>query len=86
MQWWRNCWRWARTPRQSDDAGSEMKKPVATPMRLTRVRQVAMKTTAFDIALKLGVIGMDADPRRDIAMHHSKYVKDALRRKHGSSM
>ena len=33
----------------------------------------------FEIAEQLGVVGMDADPRRNFAKRHSKYVKQALR-------
>jgi len=35
--------------------------------------------SAFEIAM--GVIGIDRDPRRDVAKQHSKYVKAALRGK-----
>ena len=35
----------------------------------------------FEIAEELGVVGMDTDPRRDVAKRHSKYVKEALRGK-----
>ncbi len=37
--------------------------------------------TAFEIAKEMGVIGIDGDPRRNVAKQHSKYVKAALRGK-----
>lgn len=51
--------------------------------RLIRERLTLNKKskTAFEIAQEMGVIGMDADPRRDTAKRHSKYVKEALRAK-----
>ena len=51
--------------------------------RLIRERLTLNKKskTAFEIAQEMGVIGMDTDPRRDVAKHHSKYVKEALRAK-----
>ena len=39
------------------------------------------RRSAFEIAEQLGVVGMDAEPRRDVAKRHSKYVKQALRGK-----
>ncbi len=39
------------------------------------------RRSAFEIAEELGVVGMDSDPRRDVAKRHSKYVKEALRGK-----
>ena len=37
--------------------------------------------SAFEIASAMGVIGIDRDPRRNVAKQHSKYVKAALRGK-----
>ena len=37
--------------------------------------------SAFEIAREMGVIGIDREPRRDVARQHSKYVKAALRGK-----
>lgn len=39
------------------------------------------RRSPFEIAEELGVVGMDTDPRRDVAKRHSKYVKEALRGK-----
>ena len=39
------------------------------------------RKTPYEIAEEMGVIGMDTDPRRDVAENHSKYVKEALRAK-----
>lgn len=54
--------------------------------RLIRERMAARKAgkTAYQIARELGVIGMDDDPRRDVARNHSKYVRAALRGKRTS--
>ena len=46
-----------------------------------RLASRANRKSAFDIAEELGVVGMDEDPRRDVAKRHSKYVKAALRGK-----
>lgn len=46
-----------------------------------RLSAHAKRKSAFEIAEALGVIGMDADPCRDVARNHSKYVKQALRAK-----
>ncbi len=37
--------------------------------------------SAFEIAREMGVIGIDREPRRDVARQHSKHVKAALRGK-----
>ncbi|MFM9970824.1 MAG: ribbon-helix-helix domain-containing protein [Burkholderiales bacterium] len=39
------------------------------------------RRNAFDVAQEMGVVGMDDDPRRDVARKHSIYVKKALRAK-----
>jgi Arc/MetJ-type ribon-helix-helix transcriptional regulator len=39
------------------------------------------RKTAFEIAEALGVVGMDADPRTDVAKNHSQYLKRAMRAK-----
>lgn len=51
--------------------------------RLIRERLAARKSrrSAFQIAEELGVIGIDDDPRRDVARKHSSYVRKALRAK-----
>ncbi len=36
---------------------------------------------AFEIAKEMGVVGIDGDPRRNVANRHSKYVKAAMRGK-----
>ena len=46
-----------------------------------RLASRANRKSAFEIAEELGVVGMDEDPRRDVAKRHSKYVKAALRGK-----
>ena len=43
-----------------------------------RLAQHKKRKNAFEIAQQMGVVGMDGDPRRDVAKHHSKYVKEAL--------
>jgi hypothetical protein len=51
--------------------------------RLIRERLAprARRKTAFEIAEALGVVGIDRDPRTDVAKNHSKYVKRAVRGK-----
>ena len=46
-----------------------------------RLAQRKGRKSAFEIAQEMGVIGIDSDARRDVAAHHSKYVKAALRGK-----
>jgi len=46
-----------------------------------RLASQAQRKSAFEIAEELGVVGMDADPRREVAKHHSKYMKATLRDK-----
>jgi hypothetical protein len=46
-----------------------------------RLAHRAGRKTAFEIAEALGVVGMDADPRTDVAKNHSRYVKKAMRAK-----
>lgn len=46
-----------------------------------RLAQRAGRRTAFEIAEALGVVGMDADPRTDVAKNHSRYAKKAVRAK-----
>ena len=46
-----------------------------------RLAQRKRGKSAFEIARAMGVIGIDRDPRRDVARQHSKYVKAALRGK-----
>ena len=40
--------------------------------------------TAYQIAMELGVIGMDKDPRKNVAQNHSRLLKLTLRRKQSS--
>ena len=40
--------------------------------------------TPYQIAMELGVIGMDKDPRKNVAQDHSRLLKLALRRKQSS--
>jgi hypothetical protein len=51
--------------------------------RLIREKMAARRAgkTAYEIAVEMGVIGMDDDPRRDVARNHSRYLKKALRAK-----
>ena len=46
-----------------------------------RLAACAARKSAFEIAEELGVVGMDDDPRRDVAKNHSRHVKRALRGK-----
>jgi len=46
-----------------------------------RLTQNDKRKTAYEIAVEMGVIGMDNDPRTDLAERHSHYVKKALRAK-----
>jgi len=46
-----------------------------------RIAHRARRKTAFEIAEALGVVGMDADPRTDVAKNHSRHVKGAVRGK-----
>ena len=46
-----------------------------------RLAHRGSRKTAFEIAEALGVVGMDADPRTDVAKNHSQYVKKAMRGK-----
>ena len=46
-----------------------------------RLAHRAARKSAFEIAEELGVVGMDDDPRPDVAKNHSRYVKRALRGK-----
>ena len=46
-----------------------------------RLTQHKKRKNAFEIAQEMGVVGMDDDPPRDVAKHHSKYVKEVLRGK-----
>ena len=63
---------------------SEERVPQAELVRRLIRERLAGRTkrrSAFEIAEQLGVVGMDADPRRDVAKRHSKYVKEVLRGK-----
>ena len=63
---------------------AEQNTPQAEIVRgLIRERLLQRKggKSAFEIARVMGVIGIDADPRRSVAKQHSKYVKAALRGK-----
>ena len=39
------------------------------------------RKSVFEIASELGVIGIDADPRTDVAENHSRHLKRVLRGK-----
>ena len=49
--------------------------------RLIRERLVSRnaRKNAYRLAEAMGVIGIDQDPRRDVAKRHSKYLRQALR-------
>lgn len=51
--------------------------------RLIRDRLAARpkRKSAFEIAEAMGVIGIDADPRKDVAERHSSHLKRVLRDK-----
>ena len=49
-----------------------------------RLAQRRKRPNAYAIAQELGVIGADADPRTDVAQHHSRYLRAALRGKRHS--
>jgi hypothetical protein len=49
--------------------------------RLARRKQ---RPNAYDLAQELGVIGVDDDSRTDVARHHSRYLRAALRGKRHS--
>ena len=46
-----------------------------------RLTQHKKRKNAFEVAQEMGVVGMDDDPPRDVAKHHSRYVREALRGK-----
>ena len=46
-----------------------------------RLTQHKKRKKAFEMAQEMGVVGMDDDPPRDVAKHHSRYVKEVLRGK-----
>jgi hypothetical protein len=46
-----------------------------------RLERRKKRVNAYAIASELGLIGMDDDPRTDVAQHHSKYLRTALRGK-----
>jgi hypothetical protein len=50
--------------------------------RLIRERLASRgsRKSAYEIAEALGVIGIDQDPRPDVARRHSKYLRQALKR------
>lgn len=51
-----------------------------------RVAQRRQRPNAYAVAQELGVIGADADPRTDVAQHHSRYLRAALRGKIRASL
>lgn len=70
-----------------DEMSAEQGVPKAELMReLLRERLAAQRKRidAYAIAKQLGVIGSDNDPRTDVAEHHSKYLRAALRGKRHS--
>lgn len=46
-----------------------------------RLSRRSKRKSAYQIAEALGVIGIDADRRRDVAAKHSKHLKEILRAK-----
>ena len=44
-----------------------------------RLADRAARKTPWQIAEEMGVVGLDADARTDVAANHSRYVKKALR-------
>ena len=62
----------------------ETRMPLAEVVRgliRDRLTQHKKRKKAFEMAQEMGVVGMDDDPRRDVAKHHSRYVREALRGK-----
>lgn len=49
-----------------------------------RLERRKKRVDAYTIASELGVIGMDDDPRTDVAQNHSRYLRTALRGKRPS--
>lgn len=41
-----------------------------------RLAQPRQGRSAFEIALEMGIVGMDADVRGDVAKNHSSYLRD----------
>jgi hypothetical protein len=46
-----------------------------------RVATGRKRKSAFDIAMEMGVVGIDSDPRKDLAENHSRHLKRVLRAK-----
>ena len=46
-----------------------------------RLATARRRKSAFEIALEMGVVGMDGDTRRDVAKNHSAYLRKTLRAK-----
>ena len=49
-----------------------------------RLAQRKKRPDAYAIARELNLVGMDDDPRTDVAQNHSKYLRTALRGKRHS--
>jgi metal-responsive CopG/Arc/MetJ family transcriptional regulator len=67
-----------------DEMSQEQGVPKAELVRALlreRLAQRRKRIDAYKIASELGVIGIDDDPRKDVAQNHSKYLRAALRGK-----
>jgi metal-responsive CopG/Arc/MetJ family transcriptional regulator len=67
-----------------DELSEEENTPKAEILRnLLRERLARRRKppNAFAVAQELGVIGVDNDPRTDVARQHSRYLRAALRGK-----
>jgi metal-responsive CopG/Arc/MetJ family transcriptional regulator len=70
-----------------DEIATEEGVPKAELMRgllRERLAQRRKRVDTYAIAEQLGVIGINHDPRKDVAEHHSKYLRVALRGKRHS--
>ena len=63
------------------DAGLRALSVVVRKLIRERLAHPKSRRNAFDIGQEMGVVGMDSDPRRDVAKKHSSYLKKALRAK-----
>ena len=63
------------------DAGLRALSVVVRKLIRERLVHPKSRCSAFDIAQEIGVVGIDSDPRRDVAKKHSSYLKKALRAK-----
>ena len=68
-----------------NELSEEENTPKAEILR-ERLAQRRKRPNAYAIAQELGVIGADTDPRTDVAQHHYRYLRAALRGKIGVSI